>query len=351
VLERDAGIEIRSRAKVSGLITEDAGGRPRTRGVVLDDGTHIDADFVIDAGGRKSQVGDWLRRAGARLPAEEIEDCGITYYTRYFRAHGDAPDPWALFSCQGNIGYGGYAVFPGDRGTYGVVIVVGPWDRDLKALRHDHAWDLAAASVPAVEPWVAADYAEAFTSVNTMAGLRNVLRPFLDDGIPAHLGCLPVGDALITVNATTAWGVSLALTHGFAAARALSTFPDDPGDAALAYAADVMHEVQACFRVSATTDRMRVRYWRDGLNEPHSPDEEREFLVALMGMRIFEHPVIMRAMSRRMMLMEPPNAIFENAEFMAMAREMIGPGGEIPTVPGPSRDELVRMISLESAVK
>ena len=40
---------------------------------------------VIDASGRRSKILDWIAAAGAPRPAEETSECGIVYYSRYFR--------------------------------------------------------------------------------------------------------------------------------------------------------------------------------------------------------------------------------------------------------------------------
>ena len=234
VAEATDGITIRGDAQVTGLASENGIGRPRVRGVRLADGTDVPADFVVDAAGRRSGVQEWLRTAGATLPPEQTQDAGVTYFGRYFRARGDTPDPWALLSSSSDAGYASLVVFPGDRGTYGVVFFAPSWDKDFRALRNDEAWMRAAREFPPAAPWIASDYAEALTSVDVTAGHANTLRPFLDDGVPTYLGSLPVGDAVCTTDAPLAWGLSLGMTTGFAAARAISEYASDPGDAALA---------------------------------------------------------------------------------------------------------------------
>ena len=61
-------------------------------GVRTSSGDELAADLVIDAMGRRSGLPGWLAALGARPVAEEAEDSGFTYYTRYFRsAAGSAP--------------------------------------------------------------------------------------------------------------------------------------------------------------------------------------------------------------------------------------------------------------------
>ena len=46
---------------------------------------------VIDAMGRRSGLPGWLADLGAQPVAEEAEDSGFTYYTRYFRSADGTP--------------------------------------------------------------------------------------------------------------------------------------------------------------------------------------------------------------------------------------------------------------------
>ena len=60
-------------------------GIPHVAGVRTSDGDELRSDLVVDATGRQSRSPQWLAAIGARPPYEEQEDCGFTYYTRYFR--------------------------------------------------------------------------------------------------------------------------------------------------------------------------------------------------------------------------------------------------------------------------
>src|SRR4051812_25898789 len=66
-VEQQPGVEIRSRTCVRGLSsTYDSDfGLPRLRGVVLDDGTALAADWIVDASGRRGAIMDLLDETGA----------------------------------------------------------------------------------------------------------------------------------------------------------------------------------------------------------------------------------------------------------------------------------------------
>jgi flavin-dependent dehydrogenase len=345
VAELQAGIEIRSGAKATGLLVDNGNGLPRVLGVGLEDGSELRADFVIDAGGNKSPIGRWLREAGATLPPEQKQESGVTYFNRYFRAKGEAPDPWALVQASGGTPYLEYVVFPGDRGTYGVCFFVPAWDMHLRALRDTSAYMAAAKFFPSIAPWVDKDSAEPIGEVDVAASHDNVLRPFLADGLPGYLGSLPVGDALGTTDARRGWGLSFALTHGFAAATAISEHPNDPGDAALAYADVVMAELEEYVRFAAAFSRISIRGWRGEPLDPQDADEERAAAVSAVTLdKLFSDPALLRAGLRNANLTDPPSVLFQNSDFVRKVKE-IAQERSATSSDALSRDELVGSLS------
>ena len=67
-------------------------------------GEIMHADLVVDAMGRRSHAGEWIKAVGGRSPHEEHEDNTFLYYTRYFtgprrpRRLGRALTPMGIFS-------------------------------------------------------------------------------------------------------------------------------------------------------------------------------------------------------------------------------------------------------------
>jgi hypothetical protein len=182
--------------------------------------------------------------------------------------------------------------------------------------------------------------------VDVTAGHNNVLRPFLVDGIPTSLGCISVGDALGTTDARWAWGLSLAVTHGFAAAAAISEHGRDPGDVALAYHAAVMPELESCVDVASVGSRICIRRWKGEFTGPEGADEEREMLMgALTPDQIFADPVILRGFFRRVNLADAPTAVYQDTEFMTKLRALVEARGELSSPEfGPPRAELTRLL-------
>jgi 2-polyprenyl-6-methoxyphenol hydroxylase-like FAD-dependent oxidoreductase len=97
VAEATPGLEVRRGVSVTGLLSgpEAVKGTPHVTGVCTSDGDELRADLVIDCGGRRSALPDWLEALGARRPEDEIDDSGFIYFGRHFRSR-DGQLPVAL---------------------------------------------------------------------------------------------------------------------------------------------------------------------------------------------------------------------------------------------------------------
>ena len=133
-------------AVVSGLLYDGEGGSQsrRVNGVTLVDGRKLAADVVLDCGGRRSPVTRWLADAGIVVP-EDIQECGVVYYTRYARQHEHSTLPrLALFGVRGELDSVLFMGFGGDHDTYGIMISPRPEDEALRALRNTQVWEAVA---------------------------------------------------------------------------------------------------------------------------------------------------------------------------------------------------------------
>jgi 2-polyprenyl-6-methoxyphenol hydroxylase-like FAD-dependent oxidoreductase len=274
--EAEPGITFRSPAQVTGLVVahghpQHDGARPVVTGVRLDGGGTLDADVVLDAGGRRTLVPGWLAAAGAELPYES-QDCELTYHTRYYRLRPDSPLPmFAVVTVNSEIPGGAMLLgFPGDHGAIGICLATTPGDDELSAIRTNEGFTAALTAFPSVQGWVDPANSTPINDVAVMAGNRNLRRRFVADGRPLALGVLPVGDALCTTNPQYGWGASMALTYAFAAVDAITDHAGDLEAMALAYDAAVGPEADAVYRESAASDRYRLYRWRgQEALEPH----------------------------------------------------------------------------------
>ena len=209
-------VEIRAGVHVRGMLTSE-NGAPRALGVAVDDGDPVRGDVVVDALGRYRCPPGWPRAAGTST------DSGAIYYCRYFKLadgveHLDAP----ILNPRGDLGYMGFNVFRGDNRTFAVILLAPAVDRELRVLRHEPAWCAACSAITPLDAMTSSDYGRPLTGVMPMGGLMNVDRT----GDPGVSGVLAVGDALCHTDPAFAYGLSFALAHAQALARAAAEAPD-----------------------------------------------------------------------------------------------------------------------------
>jgi 2-polyprenyl-6-methoxyphenol hydroxylase-like FAD-dependent oxidoreductase len=346
VAEATPAVQFRDPESASGLVLSTDRRAVRVRGLQLAGGDVLESDVLIDSGGRRSPVVRWLREAGATI-TEDIQDCGVTYYSRYFRQRPESDLSQALlYAIRGEVN-GMFALgFGGDHGTYGLAFAAPPWDEQLKVLRHSWAWEAMAAAIPRVAPWADPDTGQPLQDVETMAGHQNVRRRFVAGGEPAALGVLPVGDSLCTTNPTYGWGASMAITHAFAAVDAIQRLGDDPVQSALAYDETIRAETNAVFDESSAMDRLRSYRWRNEPLPDHERDEaERQALISEgIGWGALRDPDLGRALLRRINLLEPPAVVLDDPTVRTKAQTMRALFATKHVAAGPDRAGLLAAI-------
>ena len=335
--------DLRSPVAVAGLTFADEFGRPRrVTGVRLADGTVVEADLTVDAGGRRSPVPKWLNDSGVDIGLDE-QDCDIVYFTRYYRRNPSGLPALALVSGGAGITDRiGFNTFIGDHDTYALLMVCRADDRPLFRLREPAVFEAVARQIRMFAPWVDEENGSPLHSPEMMSGNRNRRWRYLADGQPAVLGLLPVGDALCSTNPFYGWGASLALTHAFAAAAAIAECGADLRDTLEAYEARIGTEADEVYRESSADDRFRIYNWRRQAPPDWDRDEmERRDLVRCVAAGATKDAVLGRAFLRRINLLESPANLLADPDVVeharntqrilaAKARRRRGPdGGEI----------------------
>ena len=104
---------------------------PHVLGVLTDSGETVRGDLVVDAGGRRSALPDWLAAVGARRLSEEKADSGFAYYGRHYRSADGAMPPMLGPPLQA---YDSLSMFTGvaDNGYWSVVLLGSANDRALR---------------------------------------------------------------------------------------------------------------------------------------------------------------------------------------------------------------------------
>jgi hypothetical protein len=246
---------------------------------------------------------------------ERRTDCGLLYYSRHFRFRDGVtmpPVPSLLRGPRGEIGYMAFSVFVEDNRTFAPVLMIPPWDRELRALKSEQGYMAAAMSMPALVPWVHPDQAEPITPVLPMGSLQNLHRSLVIDGQPVAVGIQPIGDALCHTNPTFAYGASLSVHHGFTLARVASQ-TQDPRAIALGFDMAVGADAAARFDAVSAEDGDRLRLWQ---GEPIDVRDPASSMALFLRMTAYpaalKDPGLFRAVARRVNLLDRADALQNN---------------------------------------
>jgi 2-polyprenyl-6-methoxyphenol hydroxylase-like FAD-dependent oxidoreductase len=330
----EPGVEVRSGARVEGLVTSN-GEKPRAVGVAVNDGDPVRGDVVIDALGRYRTPPGWPRAEG------QPTDSGAIYYCRYFRladgvGHHDAP----ILNPRGDLGYLGFNVFRGDNRTYAVILLAPAADHDLRVLRHEPVWRAACSAITPLDLMTSPEYGEPITGVMPMGGLMNVDRT----GDPGVAGIAAVGDAFCHTDPAFAYGLSFALAHADALAKAAAEGPDI--DAIVdRYRTEAGLEARERHALACATDEARARRWRGEPLNVGKRDGCYPLFSFVGALAAAPHDdLVLRRTVRRIGLLDRTSVFDEDEvlhERIETILERLGP----PAPPGPPRDELLARLA------
>ena len=325
----------------AGLVVDGgAGGRPAAvTGVRLRSGAIVPGKVTIDAAGRQSQVPRWLQAAGSPPPKEEVTECNLVYYTRFY----ERPDAGFPVAVQANLGYLYATAVGADGRTFSLTFFARAEEPELRVLREEGAFERAAAAIPGFAPWRAG--AQPIGPVGAMGSLQNRLRRFMTGGRPVVLGLIPIGDSLSHTNPTLGRGMSLALDHAFRAAR-LPWAEGDVEECAVAYHSGVDPMAEASYLDAVDADRVARGLY---MGDESIRDEPRAVLTRARPLAAAGDHALYRATVRNNGLLSPPGA-FISEPWIGRARALLaaaGPGGA--PRPGPARDEMLSLLRLATA--
>ncbi len=225
---------------------------PDSRGVRLDNGETIDADAVVASTGRRGDVPAWFAEHGVKI-VEEEHPTGTIYLSRFYRSTADAEPLGYIGGRSAGLGF---VIAGADNGTYSATLAVDAEDGELRAHLLDE--DRFEASLPLFRQMtpVVARQGTPITPVQTMGGLINRIRRFVDDaGLPLTPGFFAIGDAHTCTNPVYGRGSSLAVLQAVLVADALAAHPDNRAAASLAYERASAARVEPWYEMSLLTDK------------------------------------------------------------------------------------------------
>ena len=207
-------------------------------------------------------------------------------------------------------------------------------ESEWRALRDPASFERVAALLPGVGPWLAA--AEPISDVLPMGQLRNTVRHTVDEEGPIVTGVVPIGDARCHTNPTFAFGASLSLAQAVLLADVVHTAADET-ELVTRFEAVVGPDTAARFDAVATEDRDRVRLWS---GEPIDPSDRTDTMPLFLRTVVYRaaamDPQILRAVCRRINLLDPVDALAQNTELLDRAAAI---AGELPPVTQPAKAE------------
>ena len=338
-------LDIRRGAHATGLLdsTQAVAGVPHVGGVRLADGSELQADLVIDAMGRRSPLRGWLGEIGAREPAEEAEDSGFIYYTRYFRPRDGAEPPPFLtgllipFECFSLL------TLPCDADTWSVTVFVSTHDPALKEIRHPDNWQAVVAACP-----LHAHLLDGvpITDVVAMGGVLDRRRRYAIDGSPVITGALAVGDAIACTNPTLGRGITLGLMHAAGTVNVVGDHLGDPRALALAHDEMTQARIMPWYQNTVALDRARLAQLDGAAGRPVTPPAAgpgsavmRDLTVAMLY-----DPDLFRAFIEIIAMLALPQQVLGRPGLADRITAVAAEHEEF-AIPGPSRADVLGILA------
>jgi 2-polyprenyl-6-methoxyphenol hydroxylase-like FAD-dependent oxidoreductase len=325
------------------LTTTGAGTVPRVTGVSTKDGA-IDADLVIDAGGRHTPVPAWSAALGA-APRVEQADSGLVYYTRHYRGVDGRTPPHLRGALTHHESFS-LLTLPGDNGVWAVAIMVSSRDRAVRALRHAGPWAAAVGSDPAAAPWLDA---EPLTDVQPLAGLQDITRTYVVDGAPVITGLLPVGDAWAATNPSLGRGITLGALHACVLRDVLAqSSPAQPTETGQRFAAATAAQVGPLVQMTIGFGQHRLGEMNAELDgAPYRTDDPTWSMTTALMKGARHDPVLVRAHSRIASLLATPPEVMTDPAVQTRLR----PHFDAPRYPADdcTRGDLLRAVRAAEA--
>ena len=341
----EPNVEIRRGVGVSELITGTSviDGVPHVVGVRTETGEEIAADLVIDAGGRRSAFGAWLKAIGGRAFFEESEDSGFRYYGRYFeRAPGGRSAPITpMLAALGSVAV---IALPADNETWMVGVITSAKDKQLYTLTDEAVWERVVAATPMVAPYLDG---EPITPIETMMAIPDRYRRFVVDGQPVATGITAIGDAWAATNPMRGRGVSMGFMQAKIVIDNLGLL-DDPVAFANAVDAATEAEVTPYYRDTVQLDReMRDAFDREVRGEPAPATDPNDPIAAMQskffGLAITD-PDAWRGLMKIVHILDHPMNVVATEPILSKVMAFDGDiANPFNAAEGPTRDELVAM--------
>jgi 2-polyprenyl-6-methoxyphenol hydroxylase-like FAD-dependent oxidoreductase len=339
--EGEPGLEVRRGSAVKELTMRVGNETPHVTGVRLGSGETLQADLVVDAMGRRSQLPRWCSDANIGTLHEESEDSGFIYYGRYFRsADGTTPQP--IGPLLAPMGTFSILTLPADNGTWAVALVTSSGDQVLKRMRDPVLWTAVIEACPLHAHWL---QGEPIGDLEAMGGMIDRYRRPIADGRPLLTGVALLGDAWACTNPSLGRGISLGLLHTKCLREVVRSHLDDPLEFAEAWDAVTEAKLTPWYRETVAEDRDRLHEidaLRNGL-APAPPSERLAVLRGALTTAALHDPELFRGFLASRGVLTTLSDTFARDGVAERILELAGEHEPI-ALPGPSREDLLTLL-------
>jgi 2-polyprenyl-6-methoxyphenol hydroxylase-like FAD-dependent oxidoreductase len=324
----------------------------RVHGVVLDDGSTLNADLVVIGGGRNSPIMEWINALDGEVqPTEEVSEAGIIYLSRFYRLNEGQELPLLnKDGAGGDLGYIAFAGFYGDNRTFSITFGIPTNDRELMTMRDNDAWEAAIRTLTPLAPWTTEGLAEPITGVESMARLRNRIRRFVVDGQPVATGLVVIGDAAVATNPWYGKGCSQAGIAAVALSDALAKHGRDRVALAHTMDATVRLDLEPHYALAVRQDADRTKL-HEAAREGTEPDAvavmTRDFILNGLIPATRSDPDVFRAFFRAFNMLDATDALMADPKVLAGSMKALAEKDQRPAPPklGPERDEFLSVLA------
>lgn len=324
---------------VTDLVIDHSEGTPRVTGVQTKSGQTHSFRCVIDCSGRRSHISDWMEKAGVGRPADESGDCGIVYYSRFFRFRPGVVPPRGVYPSgpTGSFPCVHFTMNATDHDTFGIMLGVAPWENRLKVLRHDAVHYDFIRALPGVGGWVDPEKCDPIWRVEAFGGIKNRVRTFTRDGAPLLRDLYVMGDARFHTNPIVGWGVTFAICQAYMLADVFASEPD-PQTRHRAFEKEAERYARKYFDATMGEDTARSERWRGEFTGKGEPGTYRYFISTIQPATLKDYKVF-RRVQRRLHLLDDPDVVLHDPEVREGAERFP------PTPPKMSKDEMFGLLA------
>ncbi|HEY2751273.1 FAD-dependent oxidoreductase [Phenylobacterium sp.] len=317
----------------------------------------IQADVVVDAGGKGADLIDQLREAGAQIP-EFTESAGILYFTRHYRLRPGRSEPPRTGAppASGDLGFLKFGVFPADNGCFSITVCAPEIEYEMrKAIMKPEVFQEITMLLPGLRRWTNPDQAEPTSKVFGMGDLLCRWRDLVVDGAPAALGYFAIGDNLARTNPLYGRGCSFAAVAASRLREALDG-SQDPATRARAYHDAVREDLRPFFDLMLKQDRDAIKRAHAALTPGHRPSFRarlaKSFAEDGIAVAVRQDVELLRQAMRGFHMLEHPEAWLKRPGNLARvlrswARGKARNAAAYPPKAGPGREEMMRALGLD----